>query len=200
MYQRPNLKMRPFFAPLFVLALGAPTLLQAEDVNLNSHPETTTVALSKYALGPGLGVVGATSGDMADISKQLLSISLAQSIRFQENWDLGIDAEFWTPRDNYGLSMTLSYLIGNAAFRPFLGAGAGIRSLDYKGEPMGDGLGVEGLVHAGVYLDVLDNMQMRVRVPYRFIANSHGDQAIGLDIALLFSSSQRKTKVRKLTY
>lgn len=189
------------FAPLFALALAAPARLHAEDVNLNSHPETTTVALSQYSIGPGLGVVGGTAGDMSDrLSKQLLSLSLAQSIRFQENWDLGIDAEYWVPRDNYGLSMTLSYLIGNAAFRPFIGAGAGIRSLDYKGEPMGDGLGMEGLIHAGVYLDVLDNLQMRVRVPYRIIANSHGDQAIGLDIALLFSSSQRKTKVRKLTY
>jgi hypothetical protein len=59
---------------------------------------------------------------------------------------------------------------------------------------------VEGLVHAGLYLDVLDNMQLRVRVPYRFIANSHRDQAAGLDVALLFSSSMRKTKVRKLNY
>ncbi len=188
------------FIPLFALALAAPVRVHAEDVNLNSHPETTTVALSRYSIGPGLGVVGATSGDMADISKQLLSLSLVQSIRFQENWDLGIDAEFWTPRDNYGLTMSASYLFGNAAFRPFIGAGAGIRSLDYKGEPMGDGLGVEGLVQAGLYLDVLDNMQLRVRVPYRVIANSHGDQAVGLDISLLFSSSQRKTKVRKLTY
>ena len=88
------------FIPLFALALAAPVRVHAEDVNLNSHPETTTVALSRYSIGPGLGVVGATSGDMADISKQLLSLSLVQSIRFQENWDLGIDAEFWTPRDN----------------------------------------------------------------------------------------------------
>jgi hypothetical protein len=32
------------------------------------------------------------------------------------------------------------------------------------------------------------------------IANSHGDQAAGLDVALLFSSPLRKTKVRELTY
>jgi hypothetical protein len=96
--------------------------------------------------------------------------------------------------------MSVSYLFGNAAFRPFVGAGAGLRSLDYKGEKFGDGLGVEGLVHAGLYLDVLDNLQLRVRVPYRVIANSHKDQAAGLDISLLFSSGMRKTKVRKLTY
>jgi hypothetical protein len=41
--------------------------------------------------------------------------------------------------------------------------------------------------------------KLRVRVPYRVIANSHKDQAAGLDISLLFSSGMRKTKVRKLT-
>jgi hypothetical protein len=184
-----------------ILALSAaPALVGAEDVNLNNRPETTTVALSQYSIGPGLGVVGATAGHMSRISDQFLSISLAQSIRFKENWDLGIDADWWVPGSNWGGTVAVSYLFGNAAFRPFVGAGAGLRSLDYDGEPMGKGLGVEGLVHVGVYLDVLDNLQMRVRVPYRVIANSHGDQAAGLDVTLLFSSSQRKTRVRKLTY
>jgi len=190
-----------FAAPLFLFALtSAAVTAQAEDVNLNTRPETTSVALSRYALGPGVGVVGSVSGDMTQISDQFLSLSLSQSIRFRDNWDLAIDAEYWAPGANFGGTMAVSYLIGNAAFRPFVGAGAGLRSLDYEGEPFGKGLGVEGLVHAGMYLDVIDNMQMRVRVPYRFIANSHRDQAAGLDVALLFSSSMRKTKVKKLTY
>jgi hypothetical protein len=183
-----------------ITSLTAVTSLHAEDVNLNTRAETTTVALSQYSFGPGIGVVGATAGHMSNISDQFLSLTLSQSIRFRENWDLGIDADWWVPGNNFGGTMAVSYLFGNAAFRPFVGAGAGLRSLDYKGEAFGKGLGVEGLVHAGVYLDVLDNLQMRVRVPYRFIANSHGDQAAGLDVALLFSSSMRKTKVRKLSY
>jgi hypothetical protein len=188
-------------ASVLILALAAaPALVRAEDVNLNSRPETTTVALSRYSAGPGIGVLGAVSGDMTQISEQFLSLSLSQSIRFRENWDLGIDADWWVPGNNFGGTMAVSYLFGNAAFRPFVGAGAGLRSLDYEGEPFGKGLGVEGLVHAGLYLDVLDNMQLRVRVPYRVIANSHKDQAAGLDVALLFSSSMRKTRVRKLTY
>jgi len=186
---------------IFALALTAmPALVQAEDVNLNTRPETTSVALSKYALGPGIGVVGSVSGDMTNISEQFLSVSLSQSIRFRENWDLGIDAEWWVPGSNFGGTMAVSYLFGNGAFRPFVGVGAGLRSLDYEGEPFGKGLGVEGLVHGGMYLDVLDNLQLRVRVPYRVIANSHRDQAAGLDVALLFSTSMRKTTVRKLTY
>lgn len=187
--------------PVFALVLAAaPALVRAEDVNLNSFPETTTVALSRYAVGPGVGVVGVLGGDLTEVSEQFLSLSLAQSVRFRENWDLGIDAEWWVPGSNFGGTMAVSYLFGDAAFRPFVGAGVGLRSVDYDREPFGKGLGVEGLIHGGLYLDVLDNMQMRVRVPYRFIANSHGDQAAGLDVALLFSSSLRKTKVKKLTY
>ncbi|HEY8376081.1 MAG TPA: hypothetical protein VIK91_06310 [Nannocystis sp.] len=184
----------------FALALAAPSFVAAEDVNLSSRPETTTVALSQYAIGPGVGVLGAVSGDLTDISEQFLSLTLAQSIRFRENWDLGLDLDWWAPGNNWGGAMSVSYLFGSAAFRPFVGAGAGLRSLDYDGEPFGKGLGVEGLVQAGLFLDVLDNLQMRVRVPYRFIANSHRDQAAGLDVSLLFSSPLRKTRVRKLTY
>jgi hypothetical protein len=180
--------------------VAVPALVRAEDVNLNSFPETTTVALSQYSAGPGIGVVGVVGGDLTEVSEQFLSLSLAQSIRFQDNWDLGIDAEWWIPGSNFGGTMAVSYLFGNGAFRPFVGAGAGLRSVDYEGEPLGKGLGVEGLLQAGLFLDVLDNLQLRVRVPYRVIANSHGDQTAGLDVALLFSSPLRKTKVRKLTY
>ncbi|HEX2613112.1 MAG TPA: hypothetical protein VHO02_05940 [Fibrobacteria bacterium] len=193
--------MRAVAAFLPALALFAAIgTAHAEDVNLTSRPETTTVALSRYAIGPGIGALGGVSGDMSTISPQFLSLSLAQSIRFRENWDMGLDVDYWAPRNNWGGDMSVSYLFGDAAFRPFVGLGAGLRSLDYKNEPFGDGLGVEGLVQAGVYLDVLDNLQLRVRVPYRVIANTHADQAAGLDVSLLFSSGMRKTKVRKLTY
>jgi hypothetical protein len=177
-------------------------LAMAEDVNLNTRPETTTVALSAYSIGPGIGVLGAVSGDLDEVSAQFLSLSIAQSIRFRENWDLGLDVDWWAPGNNFGGALSVSYLIGNYAVKPFLGVGAGIRSIDYKGpgEDLGKGLGAEGSVYAGIYLDVLDNLQMRVRVPYRFIANSHKDQTAGLDVALLFSSSMRNTKVKKLKY
>jgi hypothetical protein len=187
------------FLPALALILAAGAA-RAEDVNLNARPETTEVALSRYAIGPAIGVIGPVSGDMSEISAQFLSLSLAQSIRFRENWDLGLDVDWWAPGNNWGGTMSVSYLFGNAAFRPFVGAGAGLRSLDYEDENFGKGLGVEGLVHAGLYLDVLDNLQLRVRVPYRVIANSHKDQAAGLDVSLMFSSGMRKTKVRKLTY
>src|SRR5690606_13682300 len=105
----------------------------------------------------GVGVLGAVSGDLTDISEQFLSLTLAQSIRFRENWDLGLDLDWWAPGNNWGGAMSVSYLFGSAAFRPFVGAGAGLRPLDYDGEPFGKGLGVEGRGQAGLFLDVLDN-------------------------------------------
>jgi hypothetical protein len=189
------------FKTALALTLGSlPALAMAEDVNLNNYPETTTVALAAYSAGPAIGVLGAVSGDLTEISEQFLTVSLAQTVRFREQWDLGIDLDWWAPGNNFGGDMSISYVIGGAAVQPFFGVGAGIRSLDYEGEKFGKGLGAEGLVQAGIYLDVLDNMQMRVRVPYRFILNSHRDQAAGLDIALLFSSPMRTTKVKKLKY
>ena len=172
----------------------------AENVDLTEHADTSIVSLASYSVGPAIGVVGAVDGDLTRISDQFLSVSIAQSVRFREQWDLGIDLDWWAPGNNFGGDMNISYVFGNGALQPFVGAGVGIRSLDYDNEPMGKGLGAEGLVQAGLFLDVMDNMQMRVRVPYRFIANSHRDQAAGLDVALLFSSPLRKTKVKKLSY
>jgi hypothetical protein len=172
----------------------------AEDVDLNNRADTSIVSLAPYSIGPGVGIAGRVAGDMNQISEQFLTLSIAQTVRFRDQWDLGIDLDWWLPGNNFGGDLSVSYVFGTGAVQPFVGVGAGIRSLDYKNEPMGKGLGAEGLLQAGIFLDVMDNMQMRVRVPYRFIANSHGDQSAGLDIALLFSSPLRKTKVRKLSY
>jgi hypothetical protein len=188
------------YSSLFVLTGLLAGAASAEDVDLTERADTSIVSLAPYSIGPAVGVVGAVDGDMSQISQQFLSVSIAQSIRYREQWDLGLDLDWWAPGNNFGGNMSISYVFGNGALQPFVGAGAGIRSLDYEGEPLGKGLGVEGLVQAGLFLDVMDNLQMRVRLPYRFIANSHRDQAAGLDVALLFSSPLRKTKVRKLTY
>ncbi|MCD6024522.1 MAG: hypothetical protein K0Q91_1438 [Fibrobacteria bacterium] len=188
------------YSSLFILTGLVAGAAFSEDVDLNNRADTTVVSLAPYSIGPSIGVVGAVDGDLSQISEQFLSVSLTQTVRFNETWDLGIDLDWWAPGNNFGGDMTISYVFGTHALQPFVGVGAGIRSLDYEGEPLGKGLGAEGLIQAGVYLDVMDNLQMRVRVPYRYIANSHRDQTAGLDIALLFSSPLRKTKVRKLTY
>jgi hypothetical protein len=94
----------------------------------------------------------------------------------------------------------VSYLIGNAAFRPFLGAGAGFHYFDKAGQDFGDGLGPSAVAHVGLMLDVLDELQMRLRVPFPFVANKDQDRAVGLDVAVLFGSPLRTKKVRKLVY
>ena len=49
-------------------------------------------------------------------------------------------------------------------------------------------------------LDVLDELQVRVRVPFTWVANHDGDRIVGLDVGLLFSNPLRTKKVRKLNY
>lgn len=187
-------------AALFLTAI--PGLVSAEDVDVDpdSQPDTVSMRLGAWSIGPSIGVVSALTDPLLSQDPQLLSLSLAQTIRFGTNWDLGLDAGWWAPGGNWGGSATLAYVFGAGAFQPFIGAGAGLRALDYENESFSRGLGVEGTVHAGLYLDVMDHLQLRVRAPWRFIANSNREQVAGLDVALLFSSPLRKTTVRRLSY
>lgn len=183
-----------------ILFASVPALVHAEDVNINNRPDTVSMRLGAYSFGPSVGVVSALTDPLLSQDPQLLSLSLAQVIRFGSHWDLGIDVDWWIPGGNWGGGMTVAYVLGTGVFQPFLGAGAGIRALDYDDQSFSSGLGTELTLHAGMYLDVLDHLQMRVRVPWRYIANSNREQVVGLDVALLFSSPQRKTTVRRLLY
>jgi hypothetical protein len=49
-------------------------------------------------------------------------------------------------------------------------------------------------------LDVMDEVQMRIRVPFHFVANRDQDRGMGLDIAILFGSPLRSKRVKKLIY
>ena len=95
--------------------------------------------------------------------------------------------------------MTLDYLMATGAIKPFVGIGGGIRYFDKAG-PFGDNIGASGTVHAGLILDVIDEMQLRIRVPYHVVANKAMDQGVGIDVGFLFSSPLRTTKVKKLKY
>ena len=184
----------------FVLAglLSVPAL--AENLNLNSAPETTAVGLSPYALGGGVGVLTPLSEELMNRDPAFLKLTLAQTLRFQENFELGLDLDWWIPGKNPGGNVNLSYLFGKGAFRPFIGAGAGIQYIDHPTYVFGDNLGIEGLGQIGMYFDVLDELQLRLRVPFHFVANVDMERAVGLDFTLLFSSHLRKTRVKKLTY
>lgn len=193
---------RPFltiFAALTVVAALAPSA-SAEDVDTSNHPDTVKVGLAPYSIGFGAGAIAAVNSELAQESEAFLKLSLVQSIQFGDHMAMGVDIDWFAPGANWGGDLTVSYLMGNAAFKPFIGGGAGLHWFDKSGQDFGQGLGPSAVVHAGLMLDVLDELQMRIRVPFHFIANKDQDRGIGVDVAILFGSPLRTKRVKKLVY
>lgn len=197
---------RPFRAPLFSLfaAFSLSALLitpaSAEDVDTSSHADTVVVPLSPYTMGFGGGAFAAVNGELANESEAFLKMSLVQSIQFGNHLAMGLDINWFAPGANWGGDMTVNYLMGNASFRPFIGAGAGFHYFDKKGQDFGQGLGPSGVVHVGLMLDVLDELSMRIRVPFYLIANKDQDRMVGMDVAFLLGKPPYSKRVKKLVY
>lgn len=181
------------------LSLGGQAVL-AEDLNLNNKADTVNVSLSPYSLGLGAGVITALNPELEDESPAFMKLSLIQSITFAERWNMGLDLDWMLPGQNWGGELSVDYLLTTGSFRPFIGAGGGMRYFEKSGSSFGDDIGVSGTIHAGMMLDVMDELQLRIRVPFHMVANTDGDRGVGLDIGFLFSSPHRNTQVRKLKY
>ncbi len=173
---------------------------RAEDVNLSEKADTTTVSLSPYSLGFGTGVFSPINQELRDRSPAFLKLTIMQSISFADRWTAGLDMDWLLPGQNWGGELCLDYLMGAGAFQPFIGAGGGIRYFDKRGSDFGRDLGTSGTVHVGLLLDVMDEMQLRIRAPFTVVANDVGDRGFSIDVGVFFSSPQRTTKVRKLKY
>jgi hypothetical protein len=185
-------------AALLGAAAAAPSA-RAEDLNLNEKPDTVQASLSPYSLGLGAGVISAVNDELSNRSAAFMKLSVIQSIQFTDHMAAGLDLDWMLPGQNWGGDLTLDYLMATGAIKPFVGVGGGIRYFDKAG-PFGDNIGASGTVHAGLLLDVIDEMQLRIRVPYHVVANKAMDQDVGIDVGFLFSSPLRTTKVKKLKY
>lgn len=185
-------------AALLGAAAAAPSA-RAEDLNLNEKPDTVQASLSPYSLGLGAGVISAVNDELSNRSAAFLKLSVIQSMQFTDHLAAGLDLDWMLPGQNWGGDLTLDYLMATGAIKPFVGIGGGIRYFDKTG-PFGDNIGASGTVHAGLILDVIDEMQLRIRVPYHVVANKAMDQGVGIDVGFLFSSPLRTTKVKKLKY
>jgi hypothetical protein len=172
----------------------------AEDLNLNLKADTTVESLSPYSIGVGIGVVSAASDELHDQSPAFLKTSLIQTVAFGDRFEAGLDLDWLFPGYNWGAEVTATSFLATGHFKPFIGAGAGLRYFDTDNSGFVDNLGPSVLIDAGVVLDVLDELQLRVRVPFHIVFNDRQDRAVGVDVGLLFSSPHRKTKVKKLTY
>lgn len=173
---------------------------RAEDLNLNERPDTVGAALSSYSFGLGAGTLASLSDALKDESEMFMKVSVIQSIAFTEMMIAGLDLDWNFPGTNWAGMLNLDFALGRGAFRPFVGAGAGMSYFNKRGEDFGEGLGPAGKLQAGFLLDVMDELQLRVRVPFTITANHEGDRTVGLDVGLLFGSPLRKTRVKKLIY
>jgi hypothetical protein len=182
-----------------LLAFAGPKAM-AEELNLNEKPDTVVTSLSPYSFGLGGGVISSINDELSDRSPSFLKLTVTQSIQFQEHWVAGLDLDWMLPGQNWGGDLTLDYLLATGSFKPFIGAGGGFRYFDKLGSSFGNDIGASGTVHAGMLLDVLDELQLRIRVPFHVVANTAGDHGVGVDVAFLFSSPLRNTKVKKLKY
>lgn len=191
---------KSFFAALSLSALLLVTPASAEDVDTSNHADTVSVRLSPYAAGLGAGAFAAVNGELANESEAFLKLSFVQSIQFGDHLAMGLDINWFAPGANWGGDMTVNYLMGNASFRPFIGAGAGFHSFDKEGQDFGQGLGPSGVVHVGLMLDVMDELQMRIRVPFYIVANKDQDRMVGMDVAFLLGKPPYAKRVKKLVY
>jgi hypothetical protein len=176
-------------------------LSRAENISLTEKPDTALVYLTPYAVGPGVGTLFAINSALKNQSDAFLKLTLAQTWRFQEHWDMGLDMDWWVPGANLGGLLNLNYVFGGNGFRPFVGLGAGLQYVD---DPVyhnfGKRLGVEGGAMVGMYMDVTDDTHLRLRVPLQVVGNSQMDRAAGLDVALLFSLPPYAKAVKQLKY
>lgn len=187
-------------AGLLGAAAFAPRGAAAEDLNLSNKPDTIEASLSPYSLGLGAGVITALNDELSERSAAFMKLSIIQSIRFGEHLSMGLDLDWMLPGQSWGGELSLDYLMATGPIQPFVGIGGGFRYFDKYGSAFGDDLGASGTVHAGMLLDVMDELQLRVRVPFHVVGNTAGDQGVGVDVGFLFSSPLRTTKVRKLRY
>ena len=181
----------------FVTLTGA---ARAEDINPNEKPDTVMYNLSPYSIGLGTGAIFAVNTALSQESEAFLKLSLAQAILFGSHWQMGLDLDWNIPGQNWGGDLTVDYLLAKAPFRPFIGLGGGIRYFDKEGSDFGKNLGPSFTGHIGILFDVLDEMQMRLRLPYTVVANASRDVTAGLDVAILFSNPLRGKRVKKLVY
>lgn len=187
-------------AALVGAGASAPRIASAEDLNLSEKPDTISASLSPYSLGLGAGVISALNDELSARSAAFMKLSIIQSIQFTEHFSMGLDLDWMLPGQSWGGELSLDYLLATGPIKPFVGVGGGFRYFDKYGSDFGNDIGASGTVHAGMLLDVMDELQLRVRVPYHMVGNTAGDQGVGVDVGFLFSSPLRTTKVKKLKY
>jgi opacity protein-like surface antigen len=159
-----------------------------------AQPAPKTSPVSIYSGGAAIGVVKAFNASLKTESRNFFRLSFINDVYLTDFTHLFMDVDWLAPRSNFGMDAGLDILASKGRFRPFLGAGVGIRYFEKKGYAFGDNFGPSATVHAGALVDFSRTVQLRVRVPYHFVLNQTRDAGAGLDIGLLFSKPFRHVK------
>jgi hypothetical protein len=183
------------FAFLSLASLAA----YSEELNLHEAADTASMIVDPMSFGVIVGGLTALNDDLRNESESFLELGLEANVLFADQFNMGAYFNWLLPGKSKGGGLSLDYLLGQGPFRPFVGAGIGIQYMD-EGKPFGDAFGIAGNGHIGILFDVMDEMQLKLRVPLILVGNQNYDQLVGVDFSLLFSGPHRHTKVKKLTY
>jgi hypothetical protein len=137
------------------------------------------------------------SDALGEESEQFLKMSFVNAFSIRDHLDIFADVDWLIPGKNFGADVGFDIIFLQSDFRPFAGAGGGAHYID-RSDDFGENIAFSGTIHAGLTIDLTENVALRMRVPYHLFVNENKDHAVGFDCAVLFSS--RVNKVRKLKY
>jgi hypothetical protein len=159
-----------------------------------AQPEAPTSPLSLYSGGAAVGVLKSLTTSLKAESKSFIKFSFISDVYLSDRAHLFIDADWLSPRKNFGMDAGADFLILQGRFRPFLGAGVGIRYFGKNGYSFGDNFGPSATIHAGMLVELSKTVQLRIRAPFQVVLNEKRDAGAGLDVGLLFSKPYRHVK------
>lgn len=170
------------------------SLLTAGDA---SEEKATKSPLKVYSGGISAGALLSLSDALQEKSEQFLKLSIVNTFSIRNNLDIFADIDWLAPGNNMGADVGFDVIFLQSDFRPFAGIGGGAHYIDRSGD-FGENIGLSATIHAGLIVDLSENVAIRMRVPYHLFVNEYRDHAVGFECAFLFSS--RLKKVKKLNY
>ena len=159
-----------------------------------SESGVPTSPLAIYSGGIGIGVIQSINRELKLESRNFFKLSFINDICLTDRKHLFIDVDWMAPGANFGTDIGFDYSLSTSRFRPFVGAGVGIRLFDKKGYSFGDNFGPSATLHAGAIIELSKTVQLRMRLPFHAALNETHDGGAGLDIGLLFSKPYRHVK------
>ena len=162
-----------------------------------TEADVPTSPLAVYSGGAAIGVIRSINDTLKMESRNFFKLSFTNDIYLTDIKHLFVDIDWLAPRANFGMDVGVDYLLPGR-FRPFFGAGVGVRYFDKARYKFGDNFGPSATLHAGVLIELSKTVQLRVRAPFHGVLNRTSDMGAGLDIGLIFSKPYRK--VRELDY